>query len=175
MTSCIIDTPRLMMREFTLDDAAAVLRFATDPQVNRYTGDSGRIASIEDARQLIETAWLSAYRQHGFARYALICKQDSQLIGFCGIKVEPLLNRGAGGIDIGYRMLPDYWGRGYATEAVKACIDYAHQHLGISKIEAEVLLDNIASQRVLEKAGMTLMESYSFEGEQIKRYQIEFD
>ncbi|QYJ87368.1 GNAT family N-acetyltransferase [Shewanella mesophila] len=167
----LIDTPRLQMREFTLDDADAVLAFSIHPEVVRYTGDAGKVNSLEDAKRVIKDYWLAGYREHGFARYALICKQDNQLIGFCGIKYEPYLNRGAGGIDIGYRMLPDYWGQGLATEAVKACLDYAHSTLGVEKVYAEVMVENSASSKVLLKAGMRHIDSYQDDGYQLHLYE----
>ncbi|MFV7783836.1 GNAT family N-acetyltransferase [Shewanella marisflavi] len=160
----LIDTPRLCMRQFVLEDAEYVYRFAANPDVVRYTGDADAVKSLEDAKRIIENYWLAGYREHGFARYALINKADKQLIGFCGIKYESLLNRGQGGIDIGYRMLPEYWGKGLATEAVTACLRYAHETLGIDCVYAEVMLDNPASSRVLEKAGMVQIDSYQDDG-----------
>ncbi|WP_281213620.1 GNAT family N-acetyltransferase [Shewanella insulae] len=167
----LIETQRLAMRQFVPEDAEAVYRFASNPEVVRYTGDGDEIKSLDDARHVIEKYWLSGYRDPGYARYALIRKPDNELIGFCGVKYEPLLNRGQGGVDIGYRMLPEYWGRGLATEAVIACLDYARETLGIACVYAEVMVENVASSRVLEKAGMERIDSYEDDGVRLYLYR----
>ncbi|CAM3897090.1 GNAT family N-acetyltransferase [Shewanella aquimarina] len=169
--AALIETPRLTMRQFVMEDAEAVYRFSSNPEVVRYTGDEDAVKSLDDARHVIEKYWLSGYRDPGFARYALIHKQSNELIGFCGIKHEPLLNRGQGGVDIGYRMLPEYWGKGLATEAVSACLRYARETLGINCVYAEVMKENVASIRVLEKAGMVRIDSYEDQGAELHLYR----
>nr|WP_269768276.1 GNAT family N-acetyltransferase [Shewanella marisflavi] len=62
----LIDTPRLCMRQFVLEDAEDVYRFAANPDVVRYTGDADAVKSLEDARRIIENYWLAGYREHGF-------------------------------------------------------------------------------------------------------------
>ncbi|GAA4885539.1 GNAT family N-acetyltransferase [Ferrimonas pelagia] len=156
MKKILIETPRLQLRHFTEQDADAVLDFSRDPNVTRYTGDQGVVQNRADALKVIRTVWLAEYQRHGFARYALIHKGDDRVIGFCGVKFETELDE----IDIGYRMLPQYWGQGLATEAVQATLDYARAQLGIERIVGEVAVQNIASQRVLQKCGMKLVKRY---------------
>jgi len=117
------------MREFTLDDVDSVYEFSTCVDVTRFTGDYGTVKNKKDAESLIKTVWLKEYQKYGYARYALIHKGDQKLIGFCGVKFEPDL----GLPDIGYRMLPDYWGKGLGTEAVFAALKYAREVLGLKK------------------------------------------
>ncbi|QYJ92595.1 GNAT family N-acetyltransferase [Shewanella spartinae] len=167
----LIETPRLIMRQFVLQDAEAVYRFSSHPEVVRYTGDEDAVKSLDDARHVIEKYWLAGYRDPGYARYALIHKQSNELIGFCGVKHEPLLNRGQGGVDIGYRMLPEYWGKGLATEGVIACLHYARETLGIACVYAEVVVENVASSRVLEKAGMERIDCYEDDGVSLYLYR----
>ena len=120
-----IETPRLIMREFTLDDAEAVYQFNSHKEVTRYTGDAGFVKSIDDAKSIINDIWLKEYHHYGYARWALVDKQTQQVIGFCGLKYEPELNAP----DIGYRMLPEYWGKGLGMEASKAALEYGIENL----------------------------------------------
>ncbi len=168
----LIETKRLQMREFCIQDAVSVLEFSTHPEVTKYTGDEGIIRTIEDAKQVIEDIWISEYKKYGYARYALIHKRDKKLIGFCGIKYEPdILGPGIGCPDIGYRILPHYWGQGLGTEAVRACLHYAREELGLTKIIGEVDVKNVASNKLLKKLGFSLVEQYQKEGSKINRYE----
>lgn len=162
----LIDTPRLQMREFTLDDAEAVLAFSI-PEVTRYTGDEGTVQTLDDARRIIREIWLREYQENGYARYALVHKADNRVIGFCGLKFEPHL----GGPDLGYRMLPEYWGQGLGLEAAKAALEYGQQVLKLDPIYAEVVEENHASRRIIEKLGMVWQTQYEEDGEQIHRYR----
>lgn len=164
----LIETSRLMMREFCLDDVDDVYEFSTHPEVVRYTGDAGVVKTREDARNLITDLWQVEYRKYGYARYALIHKADKKVIGFCGIKYEPEL----GEPDIGYRMLPEYWGKGLAMEAAKAILDYARSVLGLNKIIGEVAIGNIASSKILLNLGFKLVDTYKRDGFTLNRYEV---
>lgn len=160
--TALIETERLLMRKFELADAPAVLEFSSHPEVTRYTGDAGVVQSLEDAEKVIREIWLAEYEQYGYARYALVHKADNKVIGFCGLKYEPELK----GPDLGYRMLPEYWGQGLGTEAVQAALHYGVHTLGLKHIQAMAMLDNAASNRVLTKLGFVLsgvIESHGFE------------
>jgi len=162
-----IETPRLLLREFTIDDARAVFEFGSHAEVSRYTGDAGSIESLEDARSVIENVWQAEYRKYGYARWALVHKGDNRVIGFCGIKFLGEL----GLLDLGYRMLPEYWGQGLATEAARATLDYARDELGLSRIIGDAVVENIASNRVLLKMGMSLVKTYETDGFTVNRYE----
>lgn len=155
------------MREFALDDVDAVYEFSTCCDVTRFTGDEGVVKSKKDAERLIRTVWLQEYEKYGYARYALIHKGDQKVIGFCGVKFEPDL----GHPDIGYRMMPEYWGEGLGTEAVAAALKYAHEVLGLKKIIGEVVDQNVASNRLLLKVGFRLVDTYEKNGFTINRYE----
>ena len=161
----LIETPRLQMREFCLEDTDAVFEFGSNPEVAKYTGDKVT-KTKEDARKIITDIWLPEYKKYGYARYALIHKADDKLIGFCGLKYEPRLE----GPDIGYRMLPEYWGKGLGTEAAKATLEYAVQTLGLKKIFGEAVAENVASCRILEKLGFVFEKTYKMEGFVINQY-----
>lgn len=161
----LIETPRLLMREFALSDAQAVYEFSSDPEVCRWTGDE-LICTLADAENIIRNTWLAEYKKYGYARYALIHKADDKVIGFSGIKFEPSLNAP----DIGYRMLPQYWGKGLGLEAAQATLDYAYKVLKLEKVVAEAVVENVASNRILQKIGLKLVDTYEKDGFMINLY-----
>ena len=163
----LIETPRLKMREFCLDDIDEVYEFSIHSDVTRYTGDTGTVNTREDAKKLITDLWQVEYKKYGYARYALIHKGDDRVIGFCGIKYEPHL----GGPDIGYRMLPQYWGHGLGMEAAKAILEYARAHLGLNRIIGEAIVENVASNKILANLGFSFVKCYEEDGFQINRYE----
>ncbi|MGB6137991.1 MAG: GNAT family N-acetyltransferase [Shewanella sp.] len=164
----ITETPRLIIREFTLADAPAVLHFNTPKEVNRYTGDAGVCTTLTDAENIIRNIWLVEYQQYGFGRWAVVVKDTNTVIGFCGFKNETRINA----VDIGYRLHPDYWGIGLATEANQACIDYAKKHMDLDTVYADVVDANQGSINVATKLGMTYHSQYQ-EGEfNVNRYVI---
>ncbi|WP_035387500.1 GNAT family N-acetyltransferase [Ferrimonas senticii] len=156
----LIVTPRLAMRRFTLDDAEAVLGFSGNTQVTRYTGDAGMVKTLEDAKRIIETIWLAEYAEHGYARYALLDKARDRVIGFCGWKFEQEVNLP----DLGYRLLPQYWGQGLGMEAASAAMVYGRDTLGFSEVSAELVPENLGSKRIIERLGFTLTDQYHYRG-----------
>jgi RimJ/RimL family protein N-acetyltransferase len=147
MTS--IDTERLILRPFTLDDAAAWLPLISLPAVIRYTGDIPA-TSVEEARELLRTRPLRDYAVHGYGRMAVIEKSSGRLVGFSGLKCLEDLRE----VDIGYRFLPDCWGKGYATESASALMEQGRREHGVRRIVGMAHPDNAASIHVLEKLGL---------------------
>ncbi len=142
----LFETPRLLLREFDVSDARALYELNSDPEVMRYTGDKP-FSSIAEAETFVQD--YDAYKKQGFGRWAVISKASGQLIGWCGLKRnEKDL------VDIGFRFFRDQWGKGYATEAAKATLDYGFEVLGLEQIIGRAARENAASLRVLEKLGM---------------------
>ncbi|MFC5547149.1 GNAT family N-acetyltransferase [Massilia aerilata] len=144
-----METERLLLRPFTLDDAEAWLPLISLPEIIRHTGDAPA-TSVEQAREILRTRPLRDYAVHGYGRLAVIEKASGRLAGFSGLKyVEEL-----GAADIGYRFLPDCWGKGYATESARPLMEHGRRVLGLARIVGTVHPDNPASSRVLEKLGL---------------------
>lgn len=163
-----IETKRLILREVDLEDAPEVLAFASHPEVSRYTGDAGLIITMDDARRLIVETWHADYQKLGFGRFAVIDKQTDRVIGFCGLKYLDDLKE----VDIGYRFLPEFWGRGLATETALAIMYYGRASLGLSNIIGLVLPENFASHRVLQKIGLLKAEQITLdEAEVVQVYR----
>lgn len=168
--NAIIETERLILREFTMADHAAVYEFGSHAEVQRYTGDA-LLQSPEHAKELIQNVWFEDYKKYGYGRWATIYKPENKLIGFAGLKSLPEFDE----TDIGFRFLPDYWGKGLATEASKEIIKYGFKILGLEKIIAIASADNIGSCKVLEKSGLTLYktDAYDGDGKEYNWYKIE--
>ncbi len=147
-----VTTDRLVLREFVDADAEALHRLRTDPQVMRWTGEPPLTGGIEAARAAI--ADYPDFREHGFGRWACELRETGAVVGFCGLKFLDDL----GEVDIGYRFVPEHWGRGLATESARACLEYGFGPLALPKIIAMVLPGNAGSIRVLDKLGMERVE-----------------
>lgn len=142
-------TDRLYLRRFTLDDAEAYLPLLADPDVIRYVGEPPH-TSVESAREVLRSRPLRDYEVHGFGRMACIEKSTGRLVGFSGLKfLEDLQD-----VDIGYRFLPDCWGKGYATESAQFLVNHGYGALGLSRIIGLVQRENAASANVLRKVGL---------------------
>jgi ribosomal-protein-alanine N-acetyltransferase len=161
----ILETPRLLVREFTVDDAEAFFVLCSDPEVLRWTGDPG-VASVDEARASLLARPIADYAKHGFGRWACIDRATGALIGFTGPKYLDEL----GEIDIGYRLLPAWWGRGLATEATGAACDYCFARLGLTRLLGLVDPDNVRSVRVLEKLGFAAQGWIDYLGKQVLSY-----
>jgi RimJ/RimL family protein N-acetyltransferase len=144
-----METQHLILRPFTLDDAEAWLPLISLPAIIRYTGDTPA-SSVDEARELLRTRPLRDYAMHGYGRMAVIEKASGRLVGFSGLKYVAELDE----VDIGYRFLPDCWGKGYATESARAVMEQGAREHGIGRIVGTVHPDNPASGRVLEKLGL---------------------
>jgi RimJ/RimL family protein N-acetyltransferase len=144
----IIETERLLLREFTENDAQLLYQLNLDPDVIRYTLDP--ILDVEHARRILRDIIIPQYRLYNHGRWAAHLKLDGEFIGWCGLKFLEELNE----VDLGYRFMKKYWGQGYATEAAHATLDYGFQVLKLKRIVGRALPGNIASMKVLEKCGM---------------------
>ncbi len=147
-----IETERLALREFAEDDWRAVLGYQREPAYLRFYPWEDR--SEEDARSFVG-AFIAWRRERPRRRFqlAVTLKEGGQLIGSCGIRRKPGNDWEA---DIGFELAPAHWGRGLATEAALALVEFGFGELGLHRISSWCVADNTASARVLEKAGMTL-------------------
>lgn len=145
----ILETPRLLLRKFTPDDADALEKVIGDPVAMVW------YAAPFD-REGVET-WirrnLDRYEREGHALWALVLKSTGEMIGDCGCVTQEVEDQTA--IEIGYHVRRDHWGNGYATEAARACIDFAFEKLGAPYVISMIRPGNINSRRVAEKNGLT--------------------
>lgn len=147
-----LTTERLILRDFVFDDWPAVLAYQRDPRYLRYYDWTER--TPEAAQRFVQ---MFLDQQHTLPRHkfqlAVVLKDTGRLIGNCGLRQTAATAREA---DIGYELVPEQWGHGYATEAARAMVQFGFAQLKVHRIWAWCIAENAASARVLEKLGMTL-------------------
>ena len=163
----ILETDRLLLREYVEEDAEAFFKLNSDPEVLRFVPDK-RLLDVEQARQTLIDHPIADYRKYGFGRGACILKSTGEQIGFAGLKYLEEL----GEVDVAYRLLPKYWGQGFATEAALASVRFGFADLDLERIIGLVMPENIASVRVLEKTGLRYVETVAFWESQFSKYVI---
>jgi [ribosomal protein S5]-alanine N-acetyltransferase len=146
----VLETPRLLLRDFFEDDWPAVLTYQSDPRYLRYYHWTHR--TEDDVRAFVQM-FLDQQQEQPRQKFqlALVLKQDGRLIGNCGIRIDAPEQREA---NIGYELEPDSWGQGLATEATRAILHFGFETLGLHRIWACCIAGNAGSARVLTKIGM---------------------
>ena len=145
----ITETERLILRLQTYEDASLLVEMNSDPEVVRYTGDPS-LANVAEARTILEEKVFPQWQKHKMGRFAVTLK-NGEFLGWCGLKYHPETDE----VDLGYRFMKKYWGRGYATESSRACLDYGFKTLKLDRIIAKAMPDNKDSLKVMQKLGMT--------------------
>lgn len=150
----ILETERLRLREFNLDDSVFIIELLNSPGWIKYIGDRN-VKTEQQAIEYLKNGPLKSYSQNGFG-LSLVEMKDGQPIGMCGIlKRDSLENP-----DIGFAFLPEFTGKGYAYEIASATLYYAINNLQIPKISAITLPQNLNSIRLLEKIGLKCLKSF---------------
>lgn len=162
-----IETDRLIIRPFKLEDIGPSYEMNLDAEVSKYTGDGGVVSKEEIERRIIENVF-GDYEKHGYGRLAVELKSEGKFIGFTGLKYLEDMNE----VDLGYRFMKEYWGKGIATESALASIKLGFEKLGLEKIIAMVLPENIASIRVLEKLNFNYEKEIIEDGLTAKVYVL---
>jgi [ribosomal protein S5]-alanine N-acetyltransferase len=163
----ILETERLLVREYVEEDAEAFFKLNTNPEVLRFVPDKA-LESVEQARQILIDHPIADYRKHGFGRGACILKSTGEQIGFAGLKYLEEL----GEVDVAFRLMRSHWGQGLATEAALASVRFGFTNLGLKQIIGLVMPENIASARVLEKTGLRYAETVTLWGHRFSKYVI---
>jgi [ribosomal protein S5]-alanine N-acetyltransferase len=162
----IFESDRLLFRLFTMDDAALIYELNADPEVTRFTFDP--MHSLEQAKQVLEQVILPQYALYNHGRWAVHLKHDLSFIGWCGLKYRAEQNE----VDLGYRFARHAWGKGYATEAAFASLQYGLEKLRLPRIVGRAVIDNHASLHVLEKCNMQYIREEMIEGYLHRTYEI---
>lgn len=146
-----IETDRLRVRRLTDADLDAVHAIYGDAETMRHIGRSGRPTENRDATARILRWFMDHEATHGYGMWALDERDGEPVVGVAGL----LLAEGHGPeVEVVYLVRRDRWGRGYATEAIRAVLDVGHGLLGLRRIIGLAYPDNESSQRVMAKAGM---------------------
>jgi RimJ/RimL family protein N-acetyltransferase len=145
----ILETERLLLRQFSTDDADFIFELLNEPSFIQNIGDRG-IRTLADAGSYILNGPVFSYATNGFGLYLVLLKETNESIGMCGL----IKRDGLEDVDIGYAFLPRFWSKGYAMEAAQAVKAYARDVIGLKRIVAITDPANQGSIRVLEKLGL---------------------
>ena len=144
----ILETDRLVLRELNEDDAISILNCFSNNDVLRYYGQKP-LTSIDQVKQIIQNFSKNFSEQRGI-KWGIELKGKEGMIGTIGFQEWSKEHKRA---DISYALLPEYWGVGYAAEAVCKAVSYGFEELGLKRIGAVVFTGNEASVKLLTKLG----------------------
>ncbi|MBV7315776.1 GNAT family N-acetyltransferase [Shewanella sp. NIFS-20-20] len=161
----VTTTERLIIRQFTEDDIEALFMMNSRTEMLTYI-PTVPFTELSQAESLLKHVVFADYKKHGFGRWAVAHKVSGEVIGFCGPKYLPDLDK----IEIGYRYFPECWGQGLGTEAARAVIDICYPNFKINEIIALILAGNIGSEQVAKRIGMHWQQEQEFMGYQVNQY-----
>ena len=155
-----LETDRLILRRVGLDDADLLLAVWNDPAFIENVGDRG-VRSLEGAAEAMKSGALKLYAEHGFGPYAMVRKDDGTRMGICGLFKRENLEYP----DIGFGVLPEFCGKGYAGEAAFAVMAHARDDLQIEELTAIVSPGNAPSIGLIEKLGLVFVKMITMPGD----------
>ena len=147
-----IETERLILRNLVEEDYERLYLLDSDPEVMKYIG-MPTLSKVEESKEVVKMI-MQQYEENGVGRIAVIEKESELLIGWSGLKLNTSeVNGYQNFYELGYRFLPETWGKGYATESGKASLDYGFNDLKAEIIYAYAHSENQASNHILTKLG----------------------
>ena len=158
-TDAVIETPRLRLRHFVETDLDELARLMANPDFMRF---SSGVFTREEAASFLFDRVIAPARAGLPSLFAMMVREEKPLIGYCGFYRQIVDD--VEEIEIGYRLHPEYWNRGLATEAARPVRAYAFEVLKLGRVISLIHPDNHASRRVTEKNGMTLEKETTFRG-----------
>ena len=168
MTISTLKTKRLTLRPFNPNDIDPLHHIVNQPDVFRYFPNPDPPPDKEKVERIIKRQ-LSHWAEHGYGWWAVEHQEKPGLIGWQGLQYLPETDE----VEVGYLLAKPYWGQGLGTEGAKASLSYGFDTLGITQIIGLTHPDNIASQRVLEKAGLKFSNKAHYFGIDVYRYVID--
>ncbi len=164
-----IETARLWLRSYTLDDLDELAVILSNPEVMRYS-PRGPIAKekVKAVTQEILEYFINHWQQHSFGVWAVVEKTTCKLLGHCGLNFLPNSSE----VEVLYRLEQAYWNQGIATEATKASLRYGFESVKLEHIVAITVPEHKASQRVMEKAGLKYEKNAHFYNLDVVYYTI---
>jgi ribosomal-protein-alanine N-acetyltransferase len=163
----IVETQRLILRPWLVDDADALLSILQEKDILRYFPPT-EPRTIHQVRKYISFHH-KHWQQHGYGHWAVIERESGRLIGWNGLEYLPETDE----TEVAYLLSREFWGRGYASEAGLAAVRFGLDQAGLRQIIGLVHPENIASRRVLEKCGLRFVDCKTYFGMLLCRYRIE--
>lgn len=150
----ILETKRLYLRKMNQSDYEALSKMLQDEEtMYAYEG----AFSDEETQEWLDRQ-IDRYREYGFGLWAVVLKETDEMIGQCGLTMQQWNGRQV--LEIGYLLQRAYWHNGYATEAAKACKEYAFTKLDADEVCSIIRDTNTASQNVAQRNGMTVVDKW---------------
>ncbi|NVJ49107.1 MAG: GNAT family N-acetyltransferase [Gammaproteobacteria bacterium] len=162
----ITSTNRITLRQLQLADADFILELVNQPDWLQYIGDKG-VKDYQAAQRYLNEGPLRSYREHGFGLYRLALHDDTP-IGLCGLLKRETLDCP----DLGYALLPQYYGQGYVTEAATALLQYEAMHHRLTKVAALTLPNYQKSQNVLLRLDFQYIDTRSIAGVESDYFEL---
>lgn len=172
----LIETERLRIRALTEEDLEGMYALDSDPEVHKYLGNKP-VKTKEESLKVIQGI-LKQYEVRGIGRWAVEDKKTNAFLGWSGLRLYQGEDEEFNGFtnfhDIGYRFIRKYWGKGYATESAKACLEYAFNTMKLDAVYGLTELGNEASHNVLLKIGLAYKAQFYCErlDEELRWYEI---
>ena len=164
MKNLLIETSRLTLKSFCKDDITHYKKLLKDPDVMKFS-INGPYTDDNEILKLIDKSF-KTQKIYGIGLISVFLKETKDWIGFCGLFKEK------DGWDFGFRFLKEFWGHGYATEAVEACCKYFKKNLSSEKIYCFIEAENTASIRIAKKCKMQYLGKDLFHGLGVFKYQV---
>ena len=149
----------MWLRKLSVIDAPFFFELNNDPDVLKYTGNDPFVDE-QAAIDFLNSYPQNNYEKYGYGRWSVMLKETDDWLGWCGLRFSPDENE----TDIGYRFFKKHWGKGYATESARACLEYGFEKLHLKRIVGRAMKDNIASLVVLQKIGMQYEKDFLMDG-----------
>lgn len=167
-----LETKNLILRHMTHDDLDDMFELDSDPLVHKYLGNNP-LTSKKQSEAYIQSN-IDQRKERGIARWVTIEKATGDFIGWSGLRLNSDLtfNNTTNFYDVGYRFIPRYWGKGYATEASFLALDYFFNSLKKDLLCGIAEVDNIASNRVLTKIGLQFKEEFILDNTKENWYEL---
>ncbi|WP_179354429.1 GNAT family N-acetyltransferase [Winogradskyella vidalii] len=166
----IIETERLFLRPVLETDVQDFFELDSNPKVHIFL-ENKPVKTLIESEAMVASI-LQQYKTYGLGRLVLIDKVTNGFIGWSGLKYEENLRKEFSYYDLGYRLKEQFWGKGYATEAAIASLNYGFSILKLQEIGAAADVNHIASNSILNKIGMPFIETFEYKGELCNWYNL---
>ena len=169
-----IETERIILREILETDVAGMFELDSSPDVHKYLGNNPATTIAESEKNIAFIR--SQYLEHGIGRFAVIEKETGLFMGWSGLKLnvgeKEKLNGFTNFVDVGYRLIPRFWRKGYALESAIATLEFGFKEMNYDIIYGAADLENIGSNKILKKIGLQFVNEFEYKKVKVNWYQL---